>query len=144
MSPRYPTLFCSSFYPVGFTLARYWFDAKLRGRTFYGVTNRRAIVVTYWLRQDMSAIDLKELRELRFTQRWDETGTLEFIPTQSQVSRLWGGGLARYDRGNLWMPGNGFWRAVIPLAFEMIADPVEVEQLILKARDEARASAAMV
>jgi hypothetical protein len=26
----------------------------------------------------------------------------------------------------------------------MIADPVEVEQLILKARDEARASAAMV
>lgn len=130
--------------PVGFTPMRYWFDAKLRGRTFYGVTNRRAILVTYWLRQDMSAIDLKNLRELRLTRRWDETGTLEFIPTQSQVSRLWGGGLARYDRGALWMPGAGFWRLLTPLAFEMIADPLEVEQLILKARDEARAPAAMV
>ena len=127
---------------VAFVFARYWFDAKLRGRTFYGLTDRRAIIVTYWLQQEINSVYLKELLELRFTRRSDQTGTLEFFTDLGGFNRWRGVGFG-YNRSGLWWPGTRHRRFLIPPAFEMIANPLEVEQLILKARDEAKASATM-
>jgi len=125
---------------VAFVVSRYWFDAKLRGRTFYGLSDRRAVIVTYWLQQEINSVYLQELLELRFTHRSDRTGTLEFFTNLGGFNRLRGVGLG-YDRSGLWWPGTRHWRFLIPPAFEMIANPLEVERLILKARDEAKASA---
>ena len=122
-----------------FLVSRYWFDAKLRGRTFYGLSERRAIIVTYWPRQEINSVYLKELRELRFTHRSDQTGTLEFFTSLSGFNRLRGVGLG-YNRSGLWWPGTRHWRFLIPSAFEMIANPLEVEQLILQTRDKAKAA----
>ncbi len=124
---------------VALPISRYWFDAKLRGRTFYGLTDRRAIFVTYWLRQEILSVYLKELLELRFTQRSDRTGTLEFFTDLGGFNRWRGVGFG-YNRSGLWWPGTRHWRFLIPPAFEMIANPLEVEELIRQARDEARAA----
>jgi hypothetical protein len=125
---------------VAFSVARYWFDAKLRGRTFYGLSDRRAIIVTYWLQQEIQSVYLKDILELRSTHRSDRTGTLEllidlgrFNPSQR--------GVFGYNRSDLWLPGIRHYRFPIPPAFEMVADSLEVERLILKARDEAKAKA---
>ena len=123
---------------VAFVIWRYWFDAKLRGRTFYGLTKRRAIIITYWLGQEISSVYLNELLELRFTRRSDGTGTLEFFTNPDRFIPL-RGGLLGVNRSGLWWPGTRHLRFLIPPAFEMIAQPLEVERLILKARDEAKA-----
>ncbi len=121
--------------------SRYWFDARMRGRTFYGVSDRRAIVVTCWLEQEIVSVYHKELLELRFTHRSDGTGTLEFLTDLGGFRRFLGGGLlGYYDRSQLWWPGTRHWRAFIPPAFEMIAAPREVERLIVEAREKARAA----
>ena len=125
---------------VWFLFSRFWFDAKLRGRTFYGLTDGRAIFVTYWLRQEILSVYLKDLLELRFTRRSDGTGTLEFFTNLGGFNRLRGVGFG-YNRSGLWWPGTRHWRFLIPPAFEMIAKPVEVERLILDARDAAQAAA---
>ena len=52
-------------------------------------------------------------------------------------------GVFGYNRSDLWFAGARHLRFPIPPAFEMIAKPLEVERLILKARDEAKALAAM-
>ena len=123
---------------VAFVVSRYWFDANLRGRTFYGLTKQRAIIVTYWLGQEISSVYLNELLELRFTRRSDGTGTLEFFTNPDRFIPL-RGGLLGVNRSGLWWPGTRHLRFLIPPAFEMIAQPLEVERLILKARDEAKA-----
>jgi hypothetical protein len=126
--------------PVAFIAMQYWFDARLRRRTFYGVTNRRAIIVTYWLRQETQSVYYKDLLELRSTQRWDHTGTLEFMIDRGRFNLSQRGAFG-YNRSDLWFPGARHLRFPIPPAFEMIAKPIEVERLILAARDAARASA---
>jgi hypothetical protein len=125
---------------VAFLVERYWFDAKLRGRTFYGVTNRRAIILTYWLRQEIQSVYYKDLLELRPTLRRDNTGTLEFLIDLGRFN-LSQRGVFGYNRSDLWFAGARHLRFPIPPAFEMIARPLEVERLILAARDAARASA---
>jgi hypothetical protein len=124
---------------VALPVSRFWFDAKLRGRTFYGVSNRRAVIITYWLKQEINSVYLRELLELRFTHRSDRTGTLEFFTDLGGFNRLRGVGLG-YNRSGLWWPGTRHWRFLIPPAFEMIANPLEVEQLILQTRVKAKAT----
>jgi|CXWK01.1.fsa_nt_gi hypothetical protein len=139
-SVRFSLLFLLA--PVTLIVTRYWFDARLRGRTFYGVTNQRAIIVTYWLQQEIQSVYYKALLDLRSTQRWDHTGTLEFMIDLGRFN-LSERGAFGYNRSDLWFPGARNLRFPIPPAFEMIAKPLEVERLILKARDEAKALAAM-
>jgi hypothetical protein len=124
---------------VAFPASRYFFDAKLRGRTFYGLSDRRAIIVTYWLGQEINTIYLNELHELRFTRRSDGTGTLEFFTNPNGFIPL-RGGIMGVNRSGLWWPGTRHMRFLLPPAFEMIAKPLEVERLILAARDAAKAS----
>ena len=111
---------------AAFIISRFWFDAKLRGRTFYGVSDRRLIIITYWLGQESDFVNLKELLELRYTHRSDRTGTLEFFTHFGGFNRLRGLGLG-YNRGGLWWPGTRHWRFMIPPAFEMSDQPLEVE-----------------
>lgn len=127
---------------VAFVSSRYWFDAKLRGRTFYGLSDRRALIVTYWLQQEITSIYLTSSFELRFTHRSDRTGTLEFLTDPDGLFHRWVGrsSLFGYNRSGLWWPGTRHLRFLIPPAFEMIANPLEVERLVLKARDEAKAA----
>ncbi len=119
---------------------RYWFDAKLRGRTFYGVTNQRAIGVTDWLQHEIQSVNFEDLLELRSTPRWEHTGTLEFMIDLGRFN-LSQRGVFGYNRSDLWFPGARHLRFPTPPAFEMIANPLEVERLILAAREAARASA---
>lgn len=123
---------------AAFPASRYFFDAKLRGRTFYGLSDRRAIIVTYWLGQEINSVYLNELHELRFTRRSDGTGTLEFFTNPNGFIPLRGGFMG-VNRAGLWWPGTRHLRFLLPPAFEMIAKPLEVERIILKARDEAKA-----
>lgn len=135
-SLRFSVLFLLA--PVASIVSRYWLDAQLRSRTFYGLTDRRAIIITYWLEQEVQSVNLKDILELRSTQRWDHTGTLEFMIDLGRFS-LSQRGVFGYNRSDLWFPGARHLRFPIPPAFEMIAKPLEVERLILKARDEAKA-----
>ncbi len=58
---------------------RFWIDARVRSRTYYGVTDQRVLIISGILAKQTRSIYLKELLEMQFTRRSDGTGTLEFF-----------------------------------------------------------------
>jgi hypothetical protein len=114
-----------------FAFGRFFYDARKRARTYYALSDARVIVVSGEASYDIRAIQLKVLREVTFTRRADDTGTLEFDRPGFLSYR------GRFDsgRGMDWP-----WFSLDPLrsmAFEMIANPREVYDLIVRAQQHA-------
>lgn len=63
---------------IYFLLGRYLTDRLYRSRLIYGVTDRRAIIVSGVLRSSVQSIDLSSLTGLRLEERGDGTGTISF------------------------------------------------------------------
>lgn len=127
-------LFLAPFVLIGLYMlvGRFWIDAKARSKTFYGVTNLRAIIVSGLIAKETRSIYLKELLEVQFTYRSDATGTLEFFTSLGGLNQFRKFG---FNRSASWWPLNSIF---IPPAFEMISHPRDVEALVLQARAEAR------
>lgn len=113
-------------------VVRFFVDRWQRSTIYYAVTDSRAIILTGESADDIQSVYLSTLKEVTYTHRGDDTGTLEF--DRPSVFTIQG----RYDtfRGASW-PRLGY--RLTP-AFEMIADAREVRDLIVQARNAAQAS----
>lgn len=111
-------------------IGRFVIDRWQRSMIFYAVTDRRAIILTGDSTDDIESIYLSTLKEVTYTRRSDNTGTLEF--DRPRVFTIQG----RFDTGR----GMSWPRQIYRLtpAFEMIADARAVRDLIEQAQQAAQ------
>jgi len=96
---------------------RFFADARVRARTYYGVTNERVIIISGFFSQQTKSLQLRTLTDVSLTQRSDGSGTITFGPTLFMNS-FFGGGA--------W-PGAGRYA---PPSFDMIDSAKEVYDII--------------
>jgi len=101
---------------------RFVVDAASRARMFYGVTDRRAIIVSGLMSQTVKSLSLRTMTGLTLSERADGTGTIFFgeLPP-------WG---AMYS-GMRW-PGA---RQYSPPAFDLIHDARTVYNIVRQAQE---------
>jgi hypothetical protein len=106
------------------TVIRYFVDRWQRSTTYYAVTDRRALILTRESPDYIQSIDLSTLKEVTYTRRGDNTGTLEFDrPSYFTIQ-------GRYDTGRgASLP---FMEPALTPAFEMIPNAREVRDLIVQ------------
>lgn len=75
------TLFPASAFHL--TCGRFMLDARRRGRTWYGLTSERIIIVSGLFGRRVASIPLRELGHITFSQRDDGSGTICFEPIES-------------------------------------------------------------
>lgn len=71
-------LFSIAFVAFGLYLivASFFSDIAQRRKTFYGVTNRRVIIVSGLLRRKVNSFDLRTLTDMKLTEENDGSGTI--------------------------------------------------------------------
>ncbi|MBN1436037.1 MAG: PH domain-containing protein [Sedimentisphaerales bacterium] len=57
---------------------RFWVDAKMRAKTFYGVTNERVIIQSGLFKTKVRFLNLRTLGEIAVTKKNDGSGTITF------------------------------------------------------------------
>ena len=104
------------------TIGRFIADVLLRARTYYGITEQRAIIVTGLFSRTVKSLSLQSLSEISFKERSDRSGIIMF-----------GSGNPAYV---LWF-GTNF--AVMgqkpPAAFDLIEDVRRVFDLIRETQE---------
>jgi hypothetical protein len=103
-----------------FIFGRFIVDKKMRERTEYAVTNRRAIIVSGFFTRKVRSINLQSTPEITLTERADKSGTITFGAGQPFV---W------WAQSSLWFPG-----ASSQPSFEMIENVRSVNDIIDGAR----------
>jgi hypothetical protein len=91
-----------------------------RGKVFYGLTDRRAIIVSGVIGRHVTSLDLATLGEITVSERADRSGTISFGTAAGQYA------MAAKMLGPSW-PGLG---KVLPPSFEMIEDAKAVYEKI--------------
>jgi hypothetical protein len=107
-------------------IGRFFVDAMMRARTEYGLTNRRAIIVSGLFSRNVKSIDFLSTPEILLNERGDKSGTITFGATP------FGGWMQR----NPWSFGSS---SATP-AFEMIEDVRSVYRTIDQMRTAKTAS----
>ena len=79
---------------------RFIYDSRRRSKTFYGVTNERAIIISGGLGRSVKSINLKTMSDLTLSEKSDRRGTITFGQERKLLSILMG-------RGFNFMPGMG-------------------------------------
>jgi hypothetical protein len=119
-------LFGAPFVLIGlyFVFGRFIVDAWMRGRTFYGISNERLIIVSELFVRRTKSLNLRTLSDISLTERPDGSGTITFGPAHPfghwLVSGSWGGA-----------------GTVAPPAFDMIDSAKEVYELIRQTQRQA-------
>jgi hypothetical protein len=57
-------------------VGRFFVDARKRAMTFYGITNRRVLIVSQGFTRNITGVDLANSREISLEERSDGTGTI--------------------------------------------------------------------
>ena len=57
---------------------RFIYDSKKRSKTFYGLTDQRAIIVSGFFGKRVKSLNLKTLSDLNLTEKNDQSGTITF------------------------------------------------------------------
>ena len=99
------------------TVGRFFVDAAMRAKTWYGITNERVLVISGLFNRMVKTLPLHTLPEITLEQRRDGSGTITF-----------GTGMpfASWYRGFIW-PG---MEQRLPPAFDLIPDVKAVYELI--------------
>jgi hypothetical protein len=105
-------------------VGRFFIDARIRARTYYGLTNRRAIILSGLLSRRTNSLPLRTLADISLEERSDGSGTIMLGRPQPFG---WGGGMR-------WWPGMGQYTTP---AFEMIPDAKHVHDELLEAQHAA-------
>jgi hypothetical protein len=115
-------LFGVPFVLVGlyFIFGRFLVDAKMRERTEYAVTNRRAIIVSGFFIRKVRSINLQSTPEIMVAERADGSGTITFGAAQP---------FGCWALGNHWFPGT-----LSQPAFDMIENVRSVNDIIEKVK----------
>ncbi len=67
---------------------RYVFDAKKRSTTFYGLTDKRVIIVSGIFKKSVKSLDFSALSELSITENSDLSGTIAFGRKGRNIKRF--------------------------------------------------------
>lgn len=102
------------------TIGRFFLDAALRARTFYGVTTERALIISGLLSPTVRSVSLRTTSNITLEQHRDGSGTISFGS---------GAPFAGFYRG---MPWPGMGDRLAP-EFERIADARSVYQIVRQA-----------
>lgn len=115
-------LFGSPFLAIGLYLifGRFYFDARSRARTFYGVTNERIIISSGLFSRNVKSLLLRTLSDVTLTEKADGRGTISF--GQGHFMMAW------FPVG--W-PGAGRYT---PPSFDMVADAKRIFDIIRQAQ----------
>lgn len=116
-------LFGLPFVAIGLYLmvGRFFFDARKRAHTYYGVTDQRVLAVFGMQSRKINSLDLRSLPGLGLEERPDGRGTITFGPVA---------GIHAWVRGTGWpMPGQ-----FMPMGFDTIEDARAVHDLIRDAQ----------
>ena len=121
-APAFFPLFGLIFVVAGLYLVfgRFIADAVRRGKTFYGLTPHRAIIVSGVFGRQVKSIDLASLPEITVSERSDRSGTISLGSSSGMNTRMAG------MMGASW-PGAGRY---LPPMFEMIEDVKVVYEMI--------------
>lgn len=103
------------------TVGRFFVDAALRAKTWYGVTNERIVIIGGLFNRMVKSLPLRSLPELALEQRHDGSGTITFGSSMP---------FANWYRGLAWP---GMDQRLSP-AFEIIADAKAVYEIIRQAQ----------
>ena len=116
-------LFGIPFVLVGLYLVfgRFVVEARRRARTFYGLTDRRAIIVRSGSRRDVTAISLHQLSGVRLREGRNRRGTIVLGSANTPF-----GGIPDWFAGSGW-PGMARY---LPPSFEEIEDVRQVYGLL--------------
>ena len=103
-------------------------DIKQRKHTYYGVTDRRVLIVSGVFNKTVKSLDLRTLPSLSVSEQKSGTGTVDFQP-RTGFERLsagfWGAGYNEFDG----------------ISFQLIDQPRKVYELIHNARRSFRTTA---
>ena len=85
---------------VYITLGRFFADALVRANTFYGLTNRRAIIISGIFSRATTSLPLRTLADISVEERKDGTGTIHLArpqPFAAWYAGMQWPGMARYQ-----------------------------------------------
>lgn len=102
-------------------IGRFFADSYQRGRTFYGVTDQRILILSGVWTREVEAISLQNLNEISLTERSDGSGDITFGPMNPMYA-MW--------RGTSWP---GMDKKGAP-AFELIDSVRQVYNIIQQAK----------
>ena len=102
-------------------VGRFFVDARIRARTFYGLTNRRAIIISGVFSRTINSLPLRTLTDISLLERSDRSGTI--LLGRPQPYSSWGSGMR-------W-PGMNQYSTP---AFEMIPNAKGVHDQLLEAQ----------
>jgi hypothetical protein len=122
-APVFFALFGVPFVLVGLYMivGRFFVDARIRAKTSYGITNRRAIIVSGLFSRTTTSLPLRTLTDVSLQERPDHSGTIMFgrpLPYSYWSSGMRWPGMSQYSTP----------------AFEMIRDAKSVHDQLLKAQ----------
>ncbi len=102
---------------------RFWLDARRRAFTCYGLTDRRAIIVSGQFRRTVKSVELAGMTDLSMTEHWGGRGSIHAGPRMAWPGMWYGWG------------GPGMWfDNSSNVLFELIVDARSVFRLIREAR----------
>jgi hypothetical protein len=107
-----------------FVFGRFLYDARRRERTFYGLTDRRAIIISGLSQRTTQSLSLRTLGDVSLSERSDMSGTITLGPQ---------GLYPAWVRGMAW-PGMAYKE---PPSFELISNARSVFAQIREAESKA-------
>jgi len=102
-------------------VGRFFVDAGIRAKTFYGLTNRRAIIISGLFSRTINSLPLRTLADISLQERSDRSGTI--LLGRPQPYSPWSSGLR-------WPGGSQYSTP----AFEMIPNAKTVHHQLLEAQ----------
>jgi Bacterial PH domain len=126
-APPIFSLFGVPFVLIGLYMifGRFFVDAAMRARTFYGLTNRRAIIISGLFSRTTNSLPLRTLSDTSLRERSDGSGTI--LLGRPQLYAAWSYGMH-------W-PGTSQYSTPM---FEMIPNARSVNEQLLEAQRAAR------
>jgi hypothetical protein len=73
---------------------RFIHDSKKRAKTIYGLTDRRAIIVSGLFSKTVKSLNLRSLSDVSLAERSNRSGTITFGQENQMANIYWGGGFA--------------------------------------------------
>lgn len=71
-------------------IVRFFADSYLRARTYYGVTDRRILILSGLVNREVKSLTLQTLNDISIKERQDGSGSIVFGPT-NPLSDMWSG-----------------------------------------------------
>ena len=130
-APTFIVLFGVPFVLIGLYLiiGRFFWDARARANTVYGLTNLRAIIISGVVTKTTSSVLLQNLTDISIRTRANGEGTI-VLGRPNPFYGWWG--------RPSWPGADGY----APPSFELISDARRVYELILKTQREASGDSA--